>query len=506
MPFDSKFSTQIGLVGLSILFICPMQFALAQYEGATPPPGKWAKGFYSITAEQCEDWLSVLAGPEFEGRGTGQPGHVKAAHWVAGKCAEFGLKPVGDADTFFQMLPISKLFVDAEKSKISVGEDLSIGFEEAVSLDRFTSDPVVQGKVAFVRISGAEAAFEDRQQLRDKIVILTVDESAKSRVTQLLFRQRPIAILEVTEDLPESSTQLKRENSRRRSRSTSGFITATAAGSLLEAVGGEAAWLSPAEENKATVHETEADCKIELRVYEEPTAVPNVVAWLPGADESVNDEYLVIGAHLDHLGVRGDTYYPGADDNGSGSTAILNIAKAISENSVPPKRSILFIWFAAEEIGLVGSAHYVANPTLPLDKMIGMLNIDMVGRNEEKGNEAASENIQSLHLVGSQKGDPAFHELILESNKHVNLTFEFDEENVFGRSDQINFFRKGASVAFLFGGFHPDYHRPSDKPEKINYEKIAAAAKLFYLAALGATDHGAYPIPEEEAAEEKDSE
>ena len=155
---------------------------------------------------------------------------------------------------------------------------------------------------------------------------------------------------------------------------------------------------------------------------------------------------------------------------------------------------------------MVGSAHYVANPTKPLDKMIAMLNIDMVGRNEEKANEEASENLQSLHLVGSQKGDPEFHDMILDMNKHVNLSFEFDEEKVFGRSDQINFYRKGASVAFLFGGFHPDYHRPSDKPEKINYEKIAAAAKLFYLAALGATDHGSFPIPQAEEDEEKDSE
>ncbi len=95
--------------------------------------------------------------------------------------------------------------------------------------------------------------------------------------------------------------------------------------------------------------------------------------------------------------------YPGADDNGSGSTAILNIAKAMSQNPIKPKRSVLFTWFAAEEVGLVGSAYYCDNPLLPFEDMVCMLNIDMVGRNEEKPQEPASENEDSLHLVGSKK-------------------------------------------------------------------------------------------------------
>lgn len=311
-----------------------------------------------------------------------------------------------------------------------------------------------------------------------------------------MLRQRPAAVLVVVDELPESTSQLQRPNGGSRSNTISGSITAAVANQLLQAVDGQTEWLDVPEENSVAIDETESEVGIELRVYEEPTAVPNVLAWYPGSDPEVSDEYLVIGAHLDHLGVRGDTIYPGADDNGSGSTAILSIARAIATNPVKPKRSILFMWFAAEEIGLVGSAHYVSNPTLPLEKMICMLNIDMVGRNEEKGDELASDNVQSLHLVGSQKGDQSLHETILEANKFVNLNFEFDEEGVFSRSDQINFFRKGTSVAFLFGGFHPDYHRPTDLPSKINYEKIAAAGKLYYLAAHMAAEHGPFPVPE----------
>lgn len=164
------------------------------------------------------------------------------------------------------------------------------------------------------------------------------------------------------------------------------------------------------------------------------------------------------------------------------------------------------MWFAAEEMGLVGSAYYVDHPLLPLDKMICMLNVDMVGRNEEKPNEPASENEGSIHLIGSEQGDKELHATILKANQYVNFTFEYDEEGVFGRSDQANFFKKGTSVAFLFGGFHPDYHKPTDQVSKINFHKIASAAKLYYMTAHLAADHGFFKLPSKEAKNEEKKE
>jgi Zn-dependent M28 family amino/carboxypeptidase len=309
--------------------------------------------------------------------------------------------------------------------------------------------------------------------------------------------------MRVVETVTASTSQLERPEGRQRASGISGSITKDAAKQILVAVGGNEEWLTIPEENAVDSHATEVELKVELRVRKEPMAVPNVLAWMEGSDPALRDEYVVIGAHLDHLGVRGNEYFPGADDNGSGSTALLGIAKAIASNPTKPKRSILFMWFAAEEMGLIGSAHYVNNPLLPLEKMVCMLNVDMVGRNEEKQNEPASENVRSLHLVGSEKGDKSLHAMILDANKSVNFEFEFDEEGVFGRSDQINFFRKGTSVAFLFGGFHPDYHRTTDTPAKINYIKIASAAKLYFLAAHMAAEHGPFPAPKEEPAAAK---
>ena len=202
----------------------------------------------------------------------------------------------------------------------------------------------------------------------------------------------------------------------------------------------------------------------------------------------------MIGSHLDHLGIRNGTVHPGADDNGSGSPAVLSIAKAFTENGKRPRRSVLFMWFAAEEIGLVGSRHYTDNPLKPLENMTCMFNIDMVGRNEETKDETAAENEGAIHLVGSKKGESDIHGIVEAANKHVGFRFEYDEEDVFGRSDQYNFFKKGVPVAFLFGGFHPDYHQPSDKVKEINFDKIVAAAKLYYVAINLASEHGHFEM------------
>ena len=132
--------------------------------------------------------------------------------------------------------------------------------------------------------------------------------------------------------------------------------------------------------------------------------------------------------------------------------------------------------------------------------MTCMFNIDMVGRNEETKDETSEENEGSIHLVGSQKGETDIHDVVLEANKYVGFRFELDQEDVWNRSDQINFFKKGVPVSFLFGGFHPDYHRPSDFVSEINFKKLVSAAKLYYVAVNLASDHGRFQMktgPEE---------
>lgn len=474
----------------------------AQFDGSIEPASDLKTGFDAITDERAKEWLSVLAGPVFEGRGSGQIGYTKAAHWVAGKTAEFGLEPMGDGGTYFQMLPMSRLWVEPTQSKLTGPNNLSILFDKAIGLERFTNVAEVSGGVAFVRLSGDSQKLDPSVSLRDKIIFYTADAKAQGRAAGLLANQKPVATFRIVDGEPKSGSQLQREGGRQRAASLSGTISTAAATTIVQAMNGDPTWIKSLDEEGAEVHLAEGNVKLDLRYREEPTAIPNVLAWQPGSDPDLRNEYVVIGAHLDHLGLSNGSLFPGADDNGSGSTALLSIARAVTVNPIKPKRSVLFMWFAGEEIGLVGSAYYVDHPLLPLDKMVCMLNVDMVGRNEEKQGETASENETSIHLVGSKQGDQDLHEVIMRANQFVNFAFEYDEEGVFGRSDQANFFKKGTSVAFLFGGFHPDYHRPTDEVSKINFHKIASAAKLFYLTAHFAADHGAFKVPPKE--EKKD--
>ena len=479
--------------------------AWAQYGNVTPVPENLKPGFESITPEQCEQWLNVLAGPGFEGRGTGQVGYVKAASWVAGKLAEFGLEPIGDNGTYFQMLPMKRRAVVLEDSRIEGPDGLQIPAEGNLGFERFTDMQEIPAEIVFLNYSNPRGdlnkALEATAQgdgpamsLRDKIVIYQADDDANSLPVQLA-RQRPAAAIRVIDGVPKSISQLIRGGGRTRNTSISGTITREAAIKLAKGLGGKESWVKADPANQVNVYRANATVTLRLRFREEQAAVPNVVAWLEGSDPKLRNEYVVIGSHLDHLGIRGGIPFPGADDNGSGSTAVLNIAKAMSVNPVKPKRSVLFIWFAAEEIGLVGSRHYSENPTVPQKDMICMFNIDMVGRNEETRNETAEENEGSIHLVGSKKGNTDLHGLVEAANKHVGFRFEYDEENnVFSRSDQYNFYSKGVPVAFLFGGFHPDYHRPSDQPAKINFDKIKSAARLYYLAIFEAAEHGPFEM------------
>ena len=486
--------------GLGILLVgLAAQAARAQYDGSEAVPANLKTGFDSITPEQAKQWLSVLAGPGFEGRGTGQPGFIKAASWVSGKVAEFGLDPMGERGTYFQMMPMPHITVDTSMSQLTVGDKLTIPADGNLGFDRVGGEPEVEGSLAFVRLAGESPQLGDDVNLAGKIVIYVADEQAGRRAAFALFRQGPAAMLRVVDEKPTSSPQ-SGGGGRNRLNTVSGSISKAAALKLVQAVGGEPNWLDADAKIESPVSEVDTRAKIEIHSEQDDAAYPNVCAWIQGSDPAVADQYIVIGAHLDHLGKRGNDIYYGADDNGSGSTAILSIARAIELNPVKPKRSVLFVWFTGEELGLLGSGYYCAHPTRPLDKMVCMFNIDMVGRNEEKEGDRPEDNIKTMHLIGSKKGDLDLHQVIMNANKYVHFDFEYDEEGVFGRSDQANFFNKAhTSVAFLFGGFHPDYHRPTDQISKINFDKIAAAAKLYYTSIYLAAEHGPFPQPENSA-------
>ncbi|TNJ43210.1 M28 family peptidase [Tamlana fucoidanivorans] len=215
-------------------------------------------------------------------------------------------------------------------------------------------------------------------------------------------------------------------------------------------------------------------------------ASENVLAFIKGSEKP--DEIIIISAHLDHIGIssNGDINN-GADDDGSGTVAIMSIAKAFNEAKKAgngPKRSILFLHVTGEELGLYGSRYYAdVDPVFPLKNTVANLNIDMIGRVDKK--HEGGENY--LYLIGSDKLSQELHDVSEEVNKaYFNLEFDYtynddnDPNRFYYRSDHYNFAKHNIPVIFYFNGTHADYHRPSDTPDKINYEFLETRTRLIF--------------------------
>ena len=213
---------------------------------------------------------------------------------------------------------------------------------------------------------------------------------------------------------------------------------------------------------------------------------PNVIGFLPGSSDILKDEYLIIGAHYDHEGIGKEGIFRGADDNASGVAALLELAEAFSLLPHKPQRTILFISFAAEEKGTLGSNYYVENPLLPLENAIAMINMDEIGRNgaatfggmHNPNLEQEAENYLML-LYSAQT--PLLEKLNLQVNEKIELDIDFDPNTKFyGASDHIHFHNHDIPSVFYFTGFHLDYSSVDDTPDKINYDKLGKIGKLIY--------------------------
>lgn len=205
----------------------------------------------------------------------------------------------------------------------------------------------------------------------------------------------------------------------------------------------------------------------------------NVVGWIRGRDPEMRDEYVVLVAHLDHLGVGpsvdGDSIYNGADDNASGTAALLEVAEAFAAASRPPRRSVVFLAVSGEEEGLWGSRSYAERPPFPLDRTVAVLNMDMIGRNWR-------DTVAAIGMEHSSLGEAARR--VARAHPALRLAVVGDrwpEENFFRRSDHYSFARRGVPALFLFSGLHGDYHRPSDEPGLLDYRKTARVARFVYL-------------------------
>jgi hypothetical protein len=212
----------------------------------------------------------------------------------------------------------------------------------------------------------------------------------------------------------------------------------------------------------------------------------NVLGFIEGIDPKMKDEIVIVTAHYDHLGKRGSSIYHGADDNGTGTSAVMEIAQAFTEakkQGIGPRRSVLCMLVSGEEKGLLGSDYYSENPVFPLEKTVANVNVDMIGRTDKKHDG----NANYIYVIGADRLSTTLHDINEAANAEftqleLDYTYnaESDPNRFYYRSDHYNFAKKGIPSVFFFSGTHKDYHQPGDTVDKIMFDKMEKIAKLVF--------------------------
>ncbi len=459
-----------------------------------------------VTARQLKEHLTFIASDELEGRDTPSRGLDIAAMYIAHHLGTWGIKPAGDSGTYFQKFPLwrnNQSFVYAEDffsslTAVSVPESNVVyaGHGWVVKSKNINAYQGVDVKDKIIVITGSMPKSITNNDLQGKP---GENWSSPSIYAQATGAKAVIAF-GTFNDL--ANWQATRWRQTERGSVTFGSAqnqttvpTITASPRLMTALfegekaNAAAIFYKALAQDVVEPFELKPTKKISLNVALKSDVVytQNVVGVLEGSDPVLKDEYVAFGAHYDHVGMNpfaggDDKIFNGADDDGSGTVAVMAIAEAMAKGA-RPKRSILFIWHAGEEKGLWGSEYFSDNPTVPISSIITELNIDMIGRYQNPGDEnprnKALPKQGEIFLIGSRMMSTELGDLSDGVNKgFLNLSYNFkyddpnDPEQFFYRSDHFNYARKGVPIIFYMDGSHADYHQVSDSIEKINFESM----------------------------------
>jgi aminopeptidase YwaD len=425
------------------------------------------------TAEELARHVAALTAPEMEGRGSGTEGGERAARYLESTLSAMGLKPGGDNGTWRQSFVVRKgvrvapgaLLAHAGGAPLAVGQEwLPHGGSPAGE---------VEGDLVFAGQGGDYTGMD----VRGKIA-LVLEEGGTSRLEKLIAARHAgaAAVLLVASSLPSV------ERTAVSVAIPSATLTSSGADALLTPSGWTYAKLiqaSAAVPGRALV--TGVRARLVVRLEPSDRRADNIVGVLQGTDPALAGEVVVVGAHYDHLGRVNGAVYPGADDNASGTAMVLGLARAFAMAGGAP-RTMIFALFSGEELGLLGSAHYVAHPPLPLDRTVAMVNFDMVGR--VRDNRVSVSGIESAAglraaVATASAGSPL--KLDLRDSPH-------------GPSDHVRFYTAGVPVVFFNTGRHDDYHKPSDTADRVDtagMERIGVVA-VRLLGELAATPRLVY--------------
>ncbi len=460
------------VVASSVLLACSTPPA-RQPEPGTPTGGTTAE----ITAADMYARIAFLASDELRGRDTPSPGLDTAAAWIAREFERLGLEPGGENGTFFQRYPFVIRTVNAEQSswgELRYGQDFYV----------MPGTPLtIEGEVVFV---GGELSAAAPEAIRGKVPMVFIGGqqnrdwrtavSSARNAAQFAQARGLIIVLDpaISEGNVQQAAQAFRRSTGASPLNSVAYVRYEPARALLQAAGHDLDALRAGTAVTSVLPATKVNIAADV-VEHRP---PNVAGILRGSDPTLRDTYIVLSAHMDHVGVgrpdaSGDSIYNGADDDASGTSAVLEVAEALAAGE-RPARSVMFLLVSGEEKGLLGSRYFSENPTIPLDRIVANINIDMIARNAPDTVVAIGQEYSSL--------GPLMHDIV-RRHPELGLTASPDlwpQERFFFRSDHFNFARKEIPAIFFFSGVHEDYHRPSDEVEKIDADKAARIARLAY--------------------------
>lgn len=509
----------------------------------------------AITAEQLSDYLYFISSDAMGGRDTPSPGLDITAHFIALNLKKWGFKPAGDDGTFFQKMMVRKGSVDTDKMIAKFG-DTSLEYGKdfyRASGNGMADAPMVFGGNGWMVKSKGIDAFKG-VDVKDKIVVLYSD-----KFNQSLFPPRPDGITDADVkgakgvDWADPATNLKMKGAKgailvappqinqfwgRLGRFLGGGgmaiegLRGVPKGDdtqeksmpvvLVKNAVGEKLFAGEKSDGSSTVaFEMRNSAKVAVSSGVQRIPTQNVVAVWEGSDPKLKEEMVAVGAHYDHVGTRpnapgDDKIWNGADDDGSGTVAVLAIAEALAKAKKRPKRSILLVWHAGEEKGLLGASYFNKYPTVDIKKVVAQLNIDMIGRSktpETKIVECTGRNRcnseltgpNEVYVIGSEMMSSTLGEVTKGTNSsylNMNYNYKYDDpkdtNRFFFRSDHFMYAQNGIPIAFWFTGTHLDYHGAGDHADKIDYQKMEKIARTIFLTMWKVSDLKTRPAIDKE--------
>ena len=475
----------------------------------------------TINAKDLYGYELVLTSDSLEGRETGTVGNFKAAQFIASHFEKLGLPKVGKDNSYFQRI----VYTNDGWNNIGI----SINDHSYRHQFNFYALPYLNPAIADKKIEASEVVFmgygiDDKRysdykkaNVKGKVILINMGEPLKKDSISLIsqsktssewvsiekklataFEKGVKAVLFIDPKLADNIQANRRMFSRNitgdvvlpdNKYANSVFISPDMAKEIIgKNTEGFAKARAKCDAGKPRSINLPCQLMIKMDKFFKQLIGNNVMGFIEGSDPVLKDEIIIVSAHYDHLGMRGDQIYHGADDDGSGTSGVLAIAQALSEAKKQghgPRRSVLCMLVTGEEKGLLGSKYYVTYPVFPLDKTVADVNIDMIGRVDEKYEKAGNPNY--IYIIGADKLSQDLHEVNEKMNdtySKLTLDYTYNDENdpnrYYYRSDHYNFAEKGIPAIFYFNGTHADYHRPTDTIDKINFEKMTKIVKLAF--------------------------